>query len=266
MERSVMSEEPILLRTDSNSVATLTLNQPKKFNVLSSEMMTEVQNNLDQIALDSSIRVVTIAANGKAFCAGHDLKEMIGNSDEEAIRILFKQCSRMMITLTKIPQPVIARVQGIATAAGCQLVAQCDLAVASSNATFATSGIGIGLFCGTPSVAVTRNLPRKQAMELLMTGEFISADTAQSYGLINRVVDHNFLDQEVTNLAEQITSKGPAFIANGKKLFYKQIEEGIEAAYAQATEAMVENMQMAEAQEGLQAFLDKVPMPDWSDR
>ncbi len=261
-----MTEEPLLLRSDTDGVTTLTLNQPKKFNVLSREMMTEIQSALEQIAEDTSVRVLILAGKGKAFCAGHDLKQMMADSDEPAMRALFQQCSKMMVTLTKMPQPVIARVHGIATAAGCQLVAQCDLAVASDNATFATSGIGVGLYCGTPSVAVTRNLPRKQAMELLLTGDFIDAATALQYGLINRVCQPEQLDQTIGDLADRIASNGPAFIEMGKSLFYSQIEHGIEAAYDLATETMVGNMKLPEAREGLQAFLDKKPMPRWSDR
>lgn len=261
-----MTTAPLLLRNDLQGITTLTLNKPDKFNVLSVEMMASIQTTLDDIADDSTVRVVILAGNGKAFCAGHDLKQMMADANEDAIRALFKQCSRMMVTLTQLPQPIIAKVHGMATAAGCQLVAQCDLAVASDNATFATSGIGVGLYCGTPSVAVTRNLPRKQAMELLLTGEFIDAAKALQFGLINRVCVPQDLNEATMLMAEKIASKGPAFIAKGKKLFYSQIEQGIEAAYAQATETMVENMNLCEAQEGLQAFLDKRPMPDWSDR
>ena len=179
---------PVLLRTDRGGIATLTLNRPDKFNALSTELMGLIEQQLDSLSGDKSIRTVIIAANGKAFCAGHDLREMSDDPGEEAIQALFDQCSRMMVSLTQIPQPVIARVHGMATAAGCQLVAQCDLAVASEEARFATSGINVGLFCGTPMVAVTRNLPRKQAMEMLLTGEFIDAATAERYGLINRAV------------------------------------------------------------------------------
>jgi len=261
-----MTEEPLLLRSDANGVTTLTLNQPKKFNVLSREMMSEIQSALEQIGQDRSVRVIVLAGNGKAFCAGHDLKQMMADADETAMRALFKQCSKLMVTLTKTPQPIIARIHGIATAAGCQLVAQCDLAVAASNATFATSGIGVGLYCGTPSVAVTRNLPRKQAMELLLTGEFIDAPKALQYGLVNRVCELERLDEEINQLAKQIAAKGPAFISMGKELFYSQIEHGIEAAYEMATETMVSNMKLPETKEGLQAFIDKKPMPEWSDR
>ncbi len=261
-----MGDEALLLRTDTGGITTLTLNQPGKFNILSREMMDEIQSALEQIAADTSVRVVVLAGNGRAFCAGHDLKQMMADCREDAMRALFRQCSKMMVTITKIPQPVIAKVQGIATAAGCQLVAQCDLAIAAQTATFATSGIGVGLYCGTPSVAVTRNLPRKQAMELLLTGEFINAEKALAYGLLNRVCAPQDLDQMVNQMAGQIAAKGPAFISKGKQLFYRQIEQGLEAAYELATETMVENMKMDEAQAGMQAFVDKKSMPDWSDR
>ncbi len=261
-----MTDETVLLRDDSEGIATLTMNRGRKFNALSTELMAALQDQLDLLMADSSIRVVVIAGAGKAFCAGHDLAEMVERPDEDSIRALFRQCSRMMVSLTRLPQPVIARVHGIATAAGCQLVAQCDLAVAAEEATFGTSGINSGLFCGTPMVAVTRNLPRKQAMELLMTGEFIDADTAQAFGLVNRVVPADDLDSAIAELAGEIASKGPAFVAAGKALFYSQIEGGIENAYEQATETMVSNMQMEEARAGLKAFLGKSPMPKWKDR
>ena len=259
-------DEPILLREDRDGVATLTLNRPDKYNALSRELMGLIQRELDSLAGDNAIRAVVIAANGKAFCAGHDLREMSDDPSEEAIQALFDQCSRMMVSLTQIPQPVIARVHGIATAAGCQLVAQCDLAVASDEARFATSGINVGLFCGTPMVAVTRNLPRKQAMEMLMTGEFIDAPTAEQYGLVNRVVPAGELDGAVRELAEAVAAQGPAFVAAGKRLFYRQIEEGLEAAYREATETMVKNMQRDDAREGISAFLEKRDMPEWQDR
>lgn len=258
--------EPILLREDRDAIATLTLNRPDKYNALSTELMSLIQQELDSLAGDNSVRAVVIAGNGKAFCAGHDLREMSDDPGEEAIQALFDQCSRMMVSLTQIPQPVIARVHGIATAAGCQLVAQCDLAVASDEARFATSGINVGLFCGTPMVAVTRNLPRKQAMEMLMTGEFIDPATAERYGLINRVVPADKLDGAVRELAEAVASQGPAFVAAGKRLFYRQIEEGLGAAYQEATQTMVENMQREDAREGIKAFLEKQDMPEWQDR
>ncbi|MCH7936655.1 MAG: enoyl-CoA hydratase [Proteobacteria bacterium] len=258
--------DPILLRHDEDGIATLTLNRPDKFNALSTELMGLIQGELDSLTGDKTVRAVVIAANGKAFCAGHDLREMSDDPGEEAIQALFDQCSRMMVSLTQIPQPVIARVHGMATAAGCQLVAQCDLAVASDEARFATSGINVGLFCGTPMVAVTRNLPRKQAMEMLMTGEFIDAPTAERYGLVNRVVPAGELDAAVRALAAAVAAKGPAFVAAGKKLFYRQIEDGLAGAYEEATKTMVENMQREDARQGINAFLEKRDMPEWKDR
>jgi enoyl-CoA hydratase/carnithine racemase len=265
-QSETQADESILLRHDKGGIATLTLNRPDKFNVLSTALMGRVQSELDSLVDDKSIHVVVIVGNGKAFCAGHDLKEMSEDPGPEAIQALFDQCSRMMVSLTKIPQPVIARVHGMATAAGCQLVAQCDLAVASEDARFATSGINVGLFCGTPMVAVTRNLPRKQAMEMLMTGEFIDPATAEQYGLVNRVVAADKLDGAVRELAEAVASQGPAFVAAGKRLFYRQIEEGLGAAYQEATQTMVENMQREDAREGIKAFLEKQDMPEWQDR
>jgi len=258
--------EPILLRQDMDGVATLTLNRPEKYNALSSELMGMIQAELDKLAEDKAIRVVVIAASGKAFCAGHDLQEMLANPGPAAMERLFTQCSRMMLSLHRIPQPVIARVNGMATAAGCQLVAQCDLAVTASTAKFATSGINIGLFCGTPSVAVARNLPRKQALEMLLTGEFIDAKTAKDYGLVNRVVPKAKLDATVAKMAKTIAGKGPAFVAAGKQLFYRQIENGMNLAYKHATDVMIENMQRQDARDGIKAFLDKRPMPKWQDR
>ena len=258
--------EAILLRQDRDAVATLTLNRPDKYNALSTELMDLIQQELDKLAGDSSVRAIVIAGSGKAFCAGHDLREMSDDPSPEAIQALFDQCSRMMVSLTQLPQPVIARVHGIATAAGCQLVAQCDLAVAADDVRFATSGINVGLFCGTPMVAVTRNLPRKQAMEMLLTGDFIDAATAERYVLINKVVSAADLDQAVQELAGAVAKQGPAFIAAGKRLFYRQIEDGLTEAYQEATRTMVENMQIDEARDGISAFLNKRAMPDWQDR
>jgi enoyl-CoA hydratase/carnithine racemase len=257
--RSILNE-PVLLRADDKGIATLTLNRGAKFNTLSSDLIAGVQDQLDAIANDPSIRVVVIAGSGKAFCAGHDLAEMRADSSLEAITILFQQCSKMMVTLTQIPQPVIARVHGMATAAGCQLVAQCDLAVAAKEATFATSGINLGLCCSTPMVAVTRNLPRKQAMELLVTGNFIDAETAHQYGLVNRVVAGDQLDDTVAELAANITSKSPIAIARGKELFYKQLESGLESAYELATKAIADNMQDQDTRTSIDAFIEKKSM------
>lgn len=258
--------EAILLRDDRDGICTLTLNRPDKYNALSTSLMAAMQAELDALKDDASVRVVVLAARGRAFCAGHDLAEMKAMQGREPVEALFRQCSRMMVSLTQIPQPVIARVQGVATAAGCQLVAQCDLAVAASDVRFATSGINLGLFCATPMVAVTRNLPRKQALEMLYTGDFINAETARDYGLVNRVVPAEFLDRAVADLAGAIAAKSPTAIAAGKALFYRQIETGLEGAYDLATETITANMLHQDAQGGVGAFLDKLPMPEWAAR
>jgi enoyl-CoA hydratase/carnithine racemase len=260
MAQSPVVEEPILLREDKDGVTTLILNRPKQYNALSEAMLTALQTELDRIAAtDASIRVVVIAAKGKAFCAGHDLKEMRATPDQAYYTDLFKRCSRMMLTLTTLPQPVIAKVQGLATAAGCQLVAACDLAVAADTARFATSGINVGLFCATPSVAVSRNLSRKQAMELLLTGEFMDAQTALQQGLINRAVPAEELDAAVQGLVEAITAKSSVAVSIGKQMFYKQLEMGLEAAYQYASEVMACNMMAEDAAEGIDAFMQKRP-------
>ena len=259
------SQEPILLRQDTGGVATLTLNRPKQYNALSEELLAELQSALEAIGADTSVRVVVIAGSGAAFCAGHDLKQMRANPAKAYYDKLFAQCSRMMMTVTRLPQPVIARVHGIATAAGCQLVAQCDLAVASDNARFAVSGINVGLFCSTPSVSLGRNLPRKQAMEMLLTGDFIDAATAKQRGLVNRVVPADKLDAEVQALAEAIIKKSPVAVSTGKKMFYKQVEMGMEAAYEYAAEVMACNMMAADAGEGIDAFMQKRP-PEWKGK
>ena len=261
-----IANEPVLLRNDNDGIATLTLNRGDKFNALSLELINAVQKELDAISKDIAVRVVVIAAAGKAFCAGHDLAEMRADPSLEAMKELFQKCSRMMVTLTEIPQPVIARIHGTATAAGCQLVAQCDLAVAVEDASFATSGINVGLFCSTPMVAVTRNLPRKQAMEMLMTGEFIDAETARQYGLVNRVVPVQKLDEAVFELARCIAGKSPIAIKRGKELFYKQLGDDIEAAYEHASKVITANMQDPDARAGIDAFIEKKSMPDWQDR
>ncbi|MSQ59271.1 MAG: enoyl-CoA hydratase, partial [Betaproteobacteria bacterium] len=221
----------ILLRQDQDGVATLTLNRPNQYNALSEEMLGELQMALESIEQDTSVRVVVIAGNGPAFCAGHDLKQMRATPRKDYYEKLFAQCSRMMMTLLRIPQPVIARVHGIATAAGCQLVAQCDLAVASENAKFAVSGINVGLFCSTPSVPLGRNVLRKQAMEMLLTGDFIGARTALERGLVNAVAPLEGLDAAVADLARRIKSKSAVAVATGKRMFYKQMEMGLEGAY-----------------------------------
>lgn len=261
----VQSAEPLLLRSDAGGIATLTLNRPKQYNALSQELLTELQSALDAIEQDASVRVVVIAGNGPAFCAGHDLKQMRATPRREHYDALFAQCSRFMLTLARIPQPVIARVHGIATAAGCQLVAACDLAVAAEAAKFATSGINVGLFCSTPAVPVSRNVARKQAMEMLLTGEFIDAQTAKSYGLVNRVVPADRLDAEVSALAGAIVAKSPVAVATGKRMFYKQIEMGMKEAYDYAAEVMACNMMAEDVGEGIDAFMQKRP-PVWKGR
>ena len=261
-----MTNELVLLRTDADGVATLTLNRPNSFNTLSSELMTALQTELDRLMTDEVTRVVILAGAGKAFCAGHDLTEMRADPGPKPMEALFTQCSRLMTTLTKIPQPVIAKVHGVAAAAGCQLVAQCDLAICVEEAKFGTSGVNLGLFCSTPMVAVTRNLPRKQAMEMLMTGDLIDAVMAERWGLVNRVVPTNQLDTAIDDLARKIASKSRAAVSRGKKLFYTQIEEGLEAAYAKATQAITSNMQDNDARAGIDAFIDKQPMPNWKGK
>ena len=257
------TEDPLLLRRqDARGVITLTLNRPQAFNALSEAMLTALQTELDLIARDDSARLLVIGASGRAFCAGHDLREMRAEPSQEYYEALFAQCGRMMLSLQALQVPVIARVQGIATAAGCQLVAMCDLAVADSQARFAVSGVNLGLFCATPSVALTRNLGRKAAFELLVTGAFMSADQALAKGLVNRVVPADQLDAEVESLACAIVGKPRVALALGKALFYRQIEVGIAAAYADAAQTMACNMMDDSALEGVQAFIDKRP-PHW---
>ena len=256
------ADEPVVLVSIVDGVATLTLNRPRQFNAISMEMLNALQEALDAIAVDSAVRVVVIAGNGAAFSGGHDLKQMMGNRSQAFIGKLFTACSRVMLGLQGLPQPVIARVHGIATAAGCQIVAACDLAVASSEARFATSGIKLGLFCATPAVPVSRNIPRKRAFEMLFTGEFIDAATALQWGLVNRVVAPDALDGEVERLADSIRSKPRGVIAAGKALFYRQIEAPLEAAYTAASRSITDNMLGADAAEGIGAFLDK-RKPRW---
>jgi enoyl-CoA hydratase/carnithine racemase len=247
---------------DSRQVVTLTLNRPANFNALSEEMLEALQQALDRLAQDGSLRAVILAAAGKAFCPGHHLKEMIARPSLEYYQQLFAKCSRMMLAIMKLPVPVIARVHGIATAAGCQLVAQCDLAVASTEARFAVSGVNYGLFCSTPSVPLLRNIAPKQAMEMLVTGDFISAQQALERGLVNRVVAPGQLDAEVEQLVASILQKPRAAIAMGKDLFYRQREMGIEAAYQLANQTMAVNMMNECALEGFTAFTEK-RQPAW---
>ena len=257
------TEEPLVLRVrDARSVVTLTLNRPQAFNALSQAMLGQLQAELDAIASDESVRVVVISATGKAFCAGHDLKEMRADPSLEYYERLFTQCSDLMLTIQRLPVPVIARVEGIATAAGCQLVAMCDLAVASSTALFAVSGVNVGLFCSTPGVAISRNILRKPAFEMLMTGEFIGAGEAKARGLVNRVAEPEQLDPELEKLVAAILSKPRVAVAMGKEFFYRQAELSIAAAYKAASQTMACNMMEEAALEGVQAFIEKRP-PHW---
>ena len=252
----------LLHSRDERGVHTLTLNSAKTFNALSEDMLSALQAALDFIALDATARIVLIAAEGKAFCAGHNLKDMRARPELDYYQKLFTQCTRMMLTIQNLSVPVIAKVQGLATAAGCQLVAQCDLAVAASHASFGVNGIDVGLFCATPSVPLSRNMPAKQAMEMLLTGEFITADEARVRGLVNRVAPPEALDAEVEKLVQTLLLKPKEALAMGKALFYKQRETGIDAAYQLAGQVMACNMNHAVAQEGVQAFIDK-RTPQW---
>jgi enoyl-CoA hydratase/carnithine racemase len=259
------SAEPLLRREDKDGVARLTLNRPRQFNALSQELLTALQRAFDAIAADGAVRVVVLAGAGKAFCTGHDLKEMRARREKAFVKALFEQCSRMMTTIPKMPQPVVARVHGVATAAGCQLVAACDLAVAAEEATFAVSGINVGVFCSTPAVALSRNVGRKAALEMLLTGEFIDAPTARERGLVNRVVPAADLDAETDRLAATLVGKSALAMSIGKRLFYEQIEAGLEAAYAQASETIACNFMADDAAEGVDAFIEK-RLPHWRGR
>lgn len=259
---AAVDDAPWVLRRQQGSVAFLTLNRPAQYNALSEQMLRALEAAFTQIADDPGTRVVVLGGAGKAFCAGHDLKQMKAQPSVDYYRKLFADCSRLMLRLQSLPQPVIARVHGIATAAGCQLVGMCDLAVAADDARFAVSGINVGLFCATPSVALSRNVGRKAAFEMLVTGELIDAASAAQRGLINRCVPAGNLDWEIDRLAAAIAAKPPAVIAAGKALFYRQLELGIKAAYEVAGEAMACNMIAEAAQEGVAAFIEKRP-PAW---
>ena len=256
---------PVLLRNDADGIATLTLNRPAQYNALSEELLTSLQRELDQIAQDDALRVVIIAAEGKAFCAGHDLKEMRASEDLAVHQALFDQCGRMMISINRLPQPVIARVNGIATAAGCQLVANCDLAVAAEDARFAVSGINVGLFCSTPAVPLSRNLLRKKAMQMLLTGDFMSAREAMALGLVNEVVAAEELESATHSLAAKIAAKSAYSIRLGKEMFYRQLPMDLADAYAYASERMACNMDSHDAREGIDAFIQK-RKPRWNNK
>ena len=256
-------DAPLLLHhRDDRGVVTLTLNRPTAFNALSEAMLSALGEAFAALATDDTVRVVVLGAAGKAFCAGHDLKEMRAEPSCTYYERLFSQCTDVMLAIQKLPVPVIARVHGIATAAGCQLVAMCDLAVASRDARFAVSGINVGLFCSTPGVALSRNVSRKAAFEMLVTGDFVSAEEARELGLVNRVAAPEDLDDEIEAVVARIVAKPRVALAVGKALFYRQIEVGIEAAYADAGATMAANMMDPCALEGVQAFIEK-RTPDW---
>ncbi len=262
------ASEPLVLTSRNGPVLRLALNRPRARNALSESLMAALQSVLDDAAKDDS-RVIVLAAEGPAFCSGHDLKEMTahraeGDAGKAAFAAIFAQCSRLMRTVVRHPKPIIAQVHGIATAAGCQLVASCDLAVASSEAKFATPGVNIGLFCSTPMVALSRNVSRKHAMEMLLTGDMISANQAYHMGLLNRVVAHETLEAETMALAQQVAGKPRATVKIGKEAFYRQLEMPLSDAYDYASKVMTENMLHAEANEGISAFVEKRD-PKWPE-
>ena len=257
--------ETQLLVDIADGIATVTLNRPAQFNALSSGLISELQSAFDRIAVDPGVRVVVLAASGRGFCAGHDLKEIRAMTGVPEVESLFARCSRMMLTITRLPQPVIAKVHGIATAAGCQLVATCDLAVASESATFATPGVSIGAFCSTPGVALGRAVGRKHAMEMLLTGAPITAARANEIGLVNRVVPAETLDAEVNAIARLIAARSSNAIASGKEVFYRQLELPLDEAYAVAGHAIACDFFTADGKEGVDAFLGK-RAPRWPER
>ena len=258
------TRQPILLSNLSDDGAlTLTLNRPKQFNALSNEMLDALQSALDK--LPDEVRVIVIAGAGKAFCAGHDLQEMRANIDEQWQEDLFSKCSRFMQSLVNLPVPVIARVQGIAAAAGCQLVANCDLAIAADHCTFGVSGVNLGLFCSTPSVALSRNISRKRAFQMLVTGEFIDAETATQWGLMNEAVPESDLDDAIGKLCSNICGKSRVAVSTGKSLFYQQIEIPLDKAYSLAGSTMACNMMAEDVSEGIDAFFGKRE-PRWKDQ
>jgi enoyl-CoA hydratase/carnithine racemase len=258
-------EAALLLREDRDGIARLTLNRPAARNALSVGLMSALQDEIDRIAADRSVKVVVIAGAGPAFCAGHDLREIRANPGRAAYEALFDQCSRLMLSITRVPKPVIARVHGVATAAGCQLVATCDLAVAAEDARFATPGVNIGLFCSTPMVALTRAVGRKAAMEMLLTGDLVPASRALELGLVNRVVPAAALDDEIDRLGRQLAEKSPLVLEIGKEAFYRHADMGLEDAYRYASEVMTRNMLARDAEEGVDAFLER-RRPEWQGR
>mgnify|MGYP001559682253 CR=1 FL=1 len=262
MSAQPQEQQPVLLREDRDGIATLTMNRPRQMNLLTAEMLGALQDSFDEISGNKGIRVVILAAAGKGFCAGHDLKEIRALGEQPKIAGLFAQCSTMMMAIQKLPQPVIAKVQGAAAAAGAQLVAQCDLAVAVDTAKFVTSGVTWGFFCSTPGVAIGRNLQRKHAMEMLLTGEPIGAQRALEWGLVNRVVSAGQLDAETDRLAKTLSAKPPSTVAAGKRAFYQQMDMDLPRAYALASEVIASSFAHEEGREGMDAFIEKRP-PDW---
>ena len=264
-----MENDSLILRSDQDGVAVLTLNAPKSINALSEAMLAALSDMLDEIAADRSVKVVILRSGGKHFCAGHNLKEMSARRTDadggfQYFQDLFTKCSAMMLRVVRLPQPVIAEVRGIATAAGCQLVASCDLAVAAEDATFATSGVNIGLFCSTPMVALSRNVPRKMAMEMLLLGEFLPAARVAEMGLVNRIVPLADVESTSMEMARIIADKSPAAVKIGKQAFYEQLEMPLEEAYAFAGQTMADNMMARDAEAGIGAFTRKEPMPQWT--
>jgi enoyl-CoA hydratase/carnithine racemase len=262
MSTAEQSNAPVLRREEAGGVATLTLNRPEQFNALSEGLLDALDTAFAELANDDQVRAVVLAGAGRAFCAGHDLKEMRARPSRAYYEELFARCSRVMRAIVELPRPVIARVHGTATAAGCQLVATCDLAVASRAARFAVSGVNLGLFCSTPSVALGRNVGRKQAFEMLFTGDFIDADEAAARGLVNRVAEPEALDAEVASLCESIVSKPAVAVEAGKRMFYRQLELGLGDAYDYAAQVMACNMMAPDTVEGIDAFIEKRP-PAW---
>ena len=258
-------QDPLVIRIDNNGTSTLILNRPKSYNALSQSLMFELQTHLDNLRSDPSIMIVVIKGAGPGFSAGHDLKEMQNNKNEVFFRNFFEQCSTLMQSIIKLPQPVIAQIHGTAAAAGCQLVATCDLAVASTTAKFATPGVNIGLFCSTPMVAVSRKLPRKKMMEMLLMGDLVDAETALEFGLINRVVAYEELEETVSNYANKIKEKSPLVLKIGKEAFYNQIDMPLADAYKYTAEVMTQNMLVQDANEGINAFIEK-RTPTWTGK
>ena len=266
---SEISPTELVQRSDQDGIAVLTLNQPKSINALSEAMLTALSDRFDEIAQDRSVKVLILRSAGDHFCAGHNLKEMTARRADpdggfQYFQDLFATCSAMMLRVVRLPQPVIAEIKGIATAAGCQLVASCDLAIAAEDARLATSGVNIGLFCSTPMVALSRNVPRKLAMEMLILGDFVPAARALEMGLVNRVVPRAELEGATMQMARKIADKSPAAIRIGKRAFYEQAEMSLEEAYAHTGRVMAENMMARDTEAGIGAFTRKEPMPEWT--